>query len=68
MAFTVPRKRDCSYGHVNLNPFRLMSVGLFVSNRAQTDAKAVQAMVNYFSKEAAVGTGRLLLAATDAAR
>lgn len=32
------------------------------------DAKIVQAVVDYASQQAAAGTGRLMLAATDAAR
>lgn len=45
-----------------------MCLGIYVSNRAQTDAKAVGALVDFASKQAAAGTGKLLLAATGAAR
>ncbi len=42
--------------------------GIYVANRAQMDTKVIQAVVDYASKQATAGTGRLLLAASDAAR
>lgn len=42
--------------------------GIYVANRAQMDTKVIQTVVDYASKQAAAGTGRLLLAASDAAR
>ncbi|CAM9124065.1 unnamed protein product [Ectocarpus fasciculatus] len=43
------------------------SAGIYVANRARVDSKAVKAVVDYASKQAAAGTGKLLLAASGAA-
>ncbi|CAM9994999.1 unnamed protein product [Ectocarpus sp. 6 AP-2014] len=43
------------------------SAGIYVANRARIDSKAVKAVVDYASKQAAAGTGKLLLAASGAA-
>lgn len=44
------------------------SPGIFIRNRAQTDAEATAALLEYASKQAFVSTGRLLGAATDTLR
>ncbi|CBJ25588.1 expressed unknown protein [Ectocarpus siliculosus] len=45
----------------------MCATGIYVANRARIDSKAVKAVVDYASKQAAAGTGKLLLAASGAA-
>lgn len=60
---------DATEAKSNLcNPCLCAYAGIYVSNRAQVDSKVVAAVVDYASKQAASGTGRLLMAATTAAR